>query len=123
MVADVPVLGKAGEIAGPIRNACRKSCRLYFSILIAQTVGMAEGKDVRGAPNDPDLAKLYPSLSPAEFNEAKENLKRYVALALRVFERLESDPEAMARFEALLASGLDTCRNSKGPKPHSNVDS
>lgn len=53
---------------------------------------------------DSNLAKKYPTLSPDELEQASENLREYVALALRVFERLELDPEASAQFEALTAS-------------------
>ena len=67
---------------------------------VLHNIWMAES----GKHQRPDLAKLCPNLSPAELEEANENLRQYVALALRVFERLERDPEAMARFEALTAS-------------------
>jgi hypothetical protein len=50
------------------------------------------------------LHQLYPHLSDAQLAEADETLRQYVSLALRVFERLEQDPEAMARFDALTAS-------------------
>lgn len=53
---------------------------------------------------DSNLAKKYPALSPDELEQASENLREYIALALRVFERLELDPEASAQFEALTAS-------------------
>ena len=87
---------------------------LYFSDTMLQNPRMAEPKDVRGEQSGPDLAKLYPSLSPAELEQAQENFRQYVALALRVFERLESDPEAMARFDALIAFEREHCRNMKG---------
>jgi hypothetical protein len=40
----------------------------------------------------------------AEREEANDNLRQYVTLALRVLERLEAEPGALARFEALTAS-------------------
>jgi len=49
-----------------------------------------------------------------ECEDAEDRLRQYVALALRVFERLERDPDAMARFEALTASRRELRMNSKG---------
>jgi hypothetical protein len=60
------------------------------------------------------LRELYPTLSDAELKEADENLRQYVALAWRVFERLERDPEAWARFEALTASRRELTMKGKG---------
>jgi hypothetical protein len=68
----------------------------------------------------PDLASLCPSLSPAQLEEARDNLRQYVALALRVLERLEQDPEAMARFEALTASRREHKMNEKRPPTNSS---
>lgn len=74
---------------------------------------MDESKVVRSKMHALDLASLYPNLSSEELEEAKENLRQYVAVALRVFERLESDPKAMERFEALLDSRGQGCRTSR----------
>jgi len=70
-----------------------------------------------------DLAKLCPKLSPEELEEARENLRRYVVLALRVFERLESDPDAMARFDALTASRRASTMNAKGRENEEKINS
>jgi len=49
---------------------------------------MATGdSDTRPAPS---IADLYPTLSDEERAEAKENLDRYLALALRILERLHA---------------------------------
>lgn len=50
------------------------------------------------------LRQLYPHLTDSQLEQANENLKEYVAFALRVFERLEVDSDAWERFEALTAS-------------------
>ena len=50
------------------------------------------------ADHNKALGDLYPDLTPEELEEAERNLTEYVALALRVFHRLENDPEAYARF-------------------------
>jgi len=39
-----------------------------------------------------------------QLEEAEANLHDYVAVALRVFERIEHDPDANKQFEALTAS-------------------
>lgn len=53
---------------------------------------------------DNALRELYPSLGHAELQEAQENLNRYLELALRVYERIQADPQAYAQFKALTAS-------------------
>lgn len=40
----------------------------------------------------------------AQLEEAEANLRDYVALVLRVLERIELDPEATRHFEALTAA-------------------
>jgi len=60
------------------------------------------------------LRELYPKLTDSDFEEADENLRQYVALAWRVFERLERDPEAWARFEALTADHEKSTIEGKG---------
>ena len=52
---------------------------------------------------DPELRKLYPNLSDEELLEAEENLKGYLEVVLRIYERIRSDPEEYARFKKLVA--------------------
>jgi hypothetical protein len=61
-----------------------------------------------------ELRDLYPTLSDEELMRAEENLKRYVESTLGLYERITSDPDAYARFQALTAS----IRN-----PYDDVDS
>jgi len=49
----------------------------------------------------PSVRDLYPSLSDDQAKEAEENLERYLELLLRIYERLQSDPDAYARFRTL----------------------
>ena len=44
----------------------------------------------------PTIRDLYPNFEERELTEAEDNLDRYLALALRIFERVESDPQADA---------------------------
>ena len=50
---------------------------------------------------------LYPQMSNEERREAQENLDRYLLLAVRMYERIRTNPEAYARFKAL----TDPARN------------
>jgi hypothetical protein len=68
------------------------------------------------------LRQLYPHLSDSELEEANENLRQYVALAIRVFERLELDPDAWARFEALTVSRRNPRMNHEKPRTNSPND-
>ena len=40
-----------------------------------------------------DLLKVYPELSAEDLATAEDNLSRYVALALRVFSRLQAEKD------------------------------
>ena len=44
----------------------------------------------------PAIQKLYPRLNEQEFKEAEDTLDRYLALVLRIFERLESETRPQA---------------------------
>ena len=37
------------------------------------------------------IKELYPTLSEAELAQAEDNLERYLALVLRIFERIEAE--------------------------------
>ena len=41
----------------------------------------------------PTLRDLYPNLSEQELAQAEDNLDRYIALVLGIFERVELDPQ------------------------------
>lgn len=93
-----------------------------FSIL-GTTGVVAHSNRMKTIPPNPEqertLRQLYPRLSDSQVEEANENLKEYVALALRVFERLELDPDAWARFEALTASRRKPRMKNDGPPNNS----
>lgn len=50
------------------------------------------------------IRDLYPGLDAEQLKEAEENLERYVELALRIFERIRSDPDTYAQFRSLTDS-------------------
>ena len=48
------------------------------------------------------LRALYPHLNEDELKEAEENLRGYLACALRIYNRICSDPKTHKRLKALL---------------------
>jgi hypothetical protein len=50
------------------------------------------------------LRELYPELRETELQDAERRLDDYLALAFRIWTRIQSDPEALANFETLTAS-------------------
>jgi len=53
---------------------------------------------------DLTIRDLYPHLDENRLREAEENLERYVELVLRMYQRIQVDPEAYERFKTLTAS-------------------
>ncbi len=47
------------------------------------------------------IGELFPDLPRDELHVARDNLDQYVAMTLTIFERLQNDPEAFARFKGL----------------------
>lgn len=66
--------------------------RIYYALAMEETE----------AP--PTVADLYPQLTPEQAFEAEHNLERYLELALRIYERICSDPAAYAQFKNLTES-------------------
>jgi hypothetical protein len=50
------------------------------------------------------LRELYPGLTDREVDEIDDVYDRYIALVSRIYERVQQDPEAYARFKTLTAS-------------------
>jgi hypothetical protein len=50
------------------------------------------------------LQTLCPSLTPKELDQAEDNLREYVALAIRIYERIRNDEVAYKAFRALTAT-------------------
>ena len=49
-----------------------------------------------GINSTPTIRDLYPNLSERELAEAEDNLERYLALVLRIFERMELETNTQA---------------------------
>jgi len=61
----------------------------------------------------PTLHDLYPRLNEERLKEAEENLRHYLELVLRIYERVRLDSEAYARFRTLTAKvGTLSCTPS-----------
>ena len=52
----------------------------------------------------PSIQDLYSSLSEEQLNEAEENLRLYIELGLRVYERIRNDPAEYQHFHVLTES-------------------
>jgi hypothetical protein len=61
--------------------------------------------------------ELYPELKDEDLQVAEENFRRYVALALRIYEAICADPARYARFKALTAARRKATLESKSPHP------
>jgi hypothetical protein len=75
-------------------------------------------------PNKPQpiLADLYSNLNEEDLKEAEENLDRYLNLTLRIFARIQTDPETYARFKALTNSGSYHTMGVSAGKKDSHFD-
>jgi len=63
------------------------------------------------------IRDLYPSLDEIQAREAEETLDRYLALALRIHERIQLDAAAHADFKALTARGVRSTIPDEGSNP------
>ena len=50
------------------------------------------------------LEDLYPGQTPEWYAEEKEHLDEYLALIVRIYERISADPETLAKFRSHLAA-------------------
>ena len=63
--------------------------------------------------NDPankTIRGLFPSLNDSEASEGADNFDAYLALVVRIYDRISGDPEALTELRAALAArreGLD----------------
>jgi hypothetical protein len=64
---------------------------------------------------DITIKQLYPDLSDQELKDAEENLERYLALALRVYDRIAATPETLAGFAELLNAGKPLPQDEPSP--------
>ena len=51
--------------------------------------------------NVPTIEDLYPELSPEQLEEAEQNLRAYLELVVRIFERVRKEPGGEELIQAL----------------------
>jgi hypothetical protein len=70
----------------------------------------------------PTIQDLYPHFTEKELHEAEDNLEQYLLLVLRIYERIQGDPESYARFRALTEKiHAVSCKSSRSaPLPDTN---
>jgi hypothetical protein len=71
----------------------------------------------------PTIRDLYPDFTPEQLAVAEDNLEQYLTLVLRIYERIQSEPESYARFRALTEKiRAVSCKSSRSnPLPEANV--
>jgi hypothetical protein len=92
-----------------------KFCRLWMSGATAYARFNMETKSA------PSIRDLYPDFSEKELAAAEDNLERYLALVLRIYERVQTDPESYARFRALTEKIRAVSCKSSNPLPEANA--
>lgn len=60
------------------------------------------------------LAELSPGQTPGSYVEAQENVDRYLALIIRIYDRIIADPEAHAKLRAELKRQKDAIDTDLG---------
>jgi len=72
---------------------------------------------------DITIRDLYPHLNEEQLKEAEDNLERYLELVLRIYERIQKDPQAYSAFKALTASRQNPMMKDKRSNPHYDFNS
>ena len=62
--------------------------------------------------------KLFPDLTEEERRTAEDNFRRYVALALRVYETICADPDRYEKFRALTVARREATLETNSPQPN-----
>jgi hypothetical protein len=65
---------------------------------------------------------LYPHLNEEQLKQAEENLERYIALQLRVYDRILADPEVYAGFKVLTSAKEGSTIDPKRSNPPSQLN-
>jgi hypothetical protein len=66
------------------------------------------------------ILDLYPHLTEEQLQEAEENLQRYLELAVRIYERIRTDPKAYSQFRSLTDSGQ--CPSMHGKRSNTSTE-
>ena len=60
------------------------------------SIRSAGGVEKDKGEKSPTIRELYPDFTEDQLPEAAANLEQYLDLILRIYERIEADPEALA---------------------------
>jgi hypothetical protein len=55
-------------------------------------------------PANNTIRGLFPSLNDSEASEASDNFDAYLALIVRIYDRISADPESLADLRAAMAA-------------------
>jgi hypothetical protein len=71
----------------------------------------------------PTIRDLYPDFTDEQLAVAEDNLEQYLMLVLRIYERIQGEPESYARFHALTEKiRALSCKPSRSnPLPEANA--
>jgi len=90
-------------------------------VVLGNHAGVASWDHMESPARQPEIALrgLFPKLAEIDLPKAEANLDEYLALALRIWIRLQADPEALATFEVLTGTQSHPTIESKrsNPKP------
>lgn len=73
-----------------------------------------------GSHQEVTLRELYPHLTEAELQDVERRLDDFLVLALRIWTRIESDPQALAKFNMLTTSQLRPTIEPERSNPEPN---
>ena len=56
---------------------------------------------------DNEVSSLFPSLTVEQSKQAEENIEQYLAVVIRIYQRISRDPEALAALRRELQESGD----------------
>ena len=56
---------------------------------------------------DNEVSSLFPSLTVGQSKQAEENIEQYLAVVIRIYQRISRDPEALAALRRELQESGD----------------
>lgn len=93
----------------------------FGNLTMRATLNVAMPTQRKQDDGSPTLRDLYPHLIDAEIAAAEDRFDRYIELALRIFERLSSDPTYPENIRALTAKRGELTMNSESADQTKNT--
>jgi hypothetical protein len=72
-------------------------------------------------PSHKSFRQVFPELSDEEAVQAEANFEAYLALIIRIYDRISADPQAIAELRAALAFKRKAADDSNGFDISDNV--